>query len=154
MLTFSGLAAAERHPLLAPLGPVPEPADNPTTPEKVALGKQLFFDPRLGGNGSIACVTCHLPAAGWGFPTALSMGYPGTMHWRNSQTVINSAYYGKLFWAGSSKSLEAQARSAASGAVAGNGEADMMEARHYSGKNYNALNADLQSIEFTEVSMN
>ena len=122
-------AAAERHPLLAPLGTVPEPADNPTTPEKVALGKQLFFDPRLGGDGSVSCASCHLPSVGWAFPSALSMGYPGTVHWRNSPTIINSAYYKKLFWAGASKSLEAQAKSAAGGAVAGNGEADMMEAR-------------------------
>ena len=122
-------AAAERHALLSPLGPVPQPADNPTTPAKVALGKQLFFDPRLGGDGSVSCASCHLPTAGWGFPAALSMGYPGTIHWRNSHTIINSAYYQKLFWTGSSKSLEAQAKSAAGGAVAGNGEADMMEAR-------------------------
>ncbi|MEO1314785.1 MAG: cytochrome c peroxidase, partial [Pseudomonadota bacterium] len=59
----------------------------------------------------------------------ISFGYPGTTHWRNSQTVINSAYYGKLFWAGASGSLEHQARSAARGGVAGNGEDDMMEAR-------------------------
>ncbi|MEM8871448.1 MAG: cytochrome c peroxidase, partial [Pseudomonadota bacterium] len=50
-------------------------------------------------------------------------------HWRNSQTVVNSAYYRKLFWAGASGSLEHQARSAARGGVAGNGEDDMMEAR-------------------------
>jgi len=114
---------------LAPLGDPPNPPDNPTTPEKVALGKKLFFDNRLSGNGSISCASCHLPSAGWAFPQPISMGYPGTIHWRNSQTVVNSAYYGKLFWAGSSKSLEAQARSAARGAVAGNGEDDMMEAR-------------------------
>jgi cytochrome c peroxidase len=57
------------------------------------------------------------------------MGYPGTVHWRNSQTIINSAYYNKLFWAGSAMSLEAQAKDAAKGAVAGNGEDDIMEAR-------------------------
>tara|TARA_Y100001001_G_scaffold158905_1_gene179065 strand:- start:6542 stop:7810 length:1269 start_codon:yes stop_codon:yes gene_type:complete len=114
---------------LAPLGPVPVPADNPMTPEKVELGKLLFFDGRLGGDTSTACVACHLPSTGWDFPTDISMGYPGTLHWRNSQTIVNSAYYGKLFWAGSSKSLEAQAKSAAKGAVAGNGEDDVMEAR-------------------------
>ncbi len=119
----------QRHASLQPLGPPPVPADNAQTPEKVALGKLLFFDARLGGNGSTSCVTCHLPTAGWGFPTPLSVGYPGTIHWRNSQTLVNSAYYGKLFWAGASRSLEAQAGSAASGAVAGNGESDMMEAR-------------------------
>ena len=65
---------------------------------------------------------------GWDWPDDVSLGYPGTIHWRNSQTIINSAYYDKLFWAGPSKSLEAQARSAAKGGVAGNGENDIMEA--------------------------
>lgn len=125
----TGAIAADRPVELAPLGDPPIPADNPQTPEKIELGKLLFFDPRLSGNGAMPCSACHLPDAGWDFPDKISLGYPGTVHWRNSQTVINSAYYGNLFWAGSSKSLEAQAKSAASGAVAGNGEADMMEAR-------------------------
>ena len=114
---------------LAPLGAVPTPVDNPTTAEKVELGKLLFFDGRLGGDESTPCVACHLPNTGWDFPTDLSLGYPNTVHWRNSQTLINSAYYSKLFWAGSSNSLEAQAKSAAKGSVAGNGEDDLMEAR-------------------------
>lgn len=121
--------AQERPAMLAPLGDPPNPADNPTTPEKVELGKLLFFDGRLSGNGAMPCSACHLPDAGWDFPEKISLGYPGTTHWRNSQTIVNSAYYGKLFWAGSSKSLEGQARSAARGGVAGNGEDDMMEAR-------------------------
>ncbi len=122
---------AEMDPPLAPLGsiPVPVPADNKQTPEKIELGKKLFFDPRLGGDASISCASCHEPESGWGWADALSRGYPGTVHWRNSQTVVNSAYYGKLFWAGSAKSLEAQAPSAAKGGVAGNGENDIMEAR-------------------------
>ncbi len=119
----------KQYPALAPLGAVPTPKDNPTTPEKVALGYQLFFDGRLGGDTSTPCSACHNPALGWDFPTDLSLGYPGTVHWRNSQTIINSAYYQKLFWAGSSKSLEGQAKSAAKGGVAGNGEDDLMEAR-------------------------
>ena len=114
---------------LAPLGDPPIPLDNPQSQAKVELGKMLFWDPRLGGDASIACVTCHEPDQGWAFSDALSRGYPGTVHWRNSQTVVNSAYLGKLFWAGSAKSLEAQAPSAAKGAVAGNGENDVMEAR-------------------------
>lgn len=122
-------AAEDRPKMLAPLGDPPSPPDNPTTPEKVELGKLLFFDGRLSGNAAMPCSACHLPDAGWDFPEKISLGYPGTTHWRNSQTVINSAYYNKLFWAGSSKSLEAQARSAARGGVAGNGEDDMMEAR-------------------------
>lgn len=125
----TGAIAADRPTELAPLGDPPIPADNPQTPEKIELGKMLFFDPRLSGNGAMPCSACHLPDAGWDFPDKISLGYPGTVHWRNSQTIVNSAYYGNLFWAGSSKSLEAQARSAAKGAVAGNGEDDMLEAR-------------------------
>ena len=127
----TGVATAQegRYPGLEPLGPPPIPADNPQSPEKVELGKLLFFDPRLSGDAAISCVSCHDPNAGWAFPNPLSLGYPGTVHWRNSQTIVNAAYYSKLFWAGASKSLEGQARSAARGAVGGNGESDMMEAR-------------------------
>jgi cytochrome c peroxidase len=114
---------------LAPLGDPPIPLDNPQTDAKVELGKMLFWDPRLGGDASTACVTCHEPDQGWAFGDALSRGYPGTVHWRNSQTVVNSAYLGKLFWAGAAASLEKQAPSAAKGAVAGNGENDVMETR-------------------------
>ncbi len=119
----------QTYPALAALGPVPVPPDNPMSDEKVELGKILFFDGRLGGDGSTSCASCHVPSMGWDWPDDVSLGYPGTIHWRNSQTIINSAYYDKLFWAGSSKSLEAQARSAAKGGVAGNGENDIMEAR-------------------------
>jgi cytochrome c peroxidase len=122
-------AAGDRPAELAPLGPPPVPPDNPITPEKVELGKMLFFDPILSGNYGMPCSACHLPDAGWAILDRISFGYPGTTHWRNSQTIVNSAYYSKLFWAGSSKSLEGQARSAARGGVAGNGEDDMMEAR-------------------------
>lgn len=117
------------NPPLAPLPPVPIPSDNPQTPEKIALGKQLFWDGRLSGDGSMPCVSCHLPGLGWGDGGQISRGYPGTKHWRNSQTVINSAYYNKLFWEGNVTSLEAQAPSAAEGGVAGNGDRSVMEMR-------------------------
>ncbi|MDM8566575.1 cytochrome c peroxidase [Candidatus Halobeggiatoa sp. HSG11] len=120
---------AKIFPPLAPLGEPPVPPDNKQSDAKVELGKILFFDPRIGGDTSTACSTCHEPSQGWAFSDDLSKGYPGTVHWRNSQTVINSAYYSKLFWAGSALSLEKQAPSAAKGGVAGNGENDLMEAR-------------------------
>lgn len=123
------MVRAEDVPPLAALEEPPIPPDNPQTPEKIALGKLLFFDPRIGGDASTSCATCHEPEQGWGFSDDLSRGYPGTVHWRNSQTVINAAYLDKLFWAGAALSLERQAPSAARGAVAGNGENDMMEAR-------------------------
>ena len=71
--------------------------------------------------------TC--PALGWGDGGQISRGYPGTKHWRNSQTVLNSAYYNKLFWEGSVTSLEGQAPAAAGGGVAGNGDDSVMEMR-------------------------
>ena len=117
------------YPALAPLGEPPIPLDNKMSDAKVELGKILFWDPRIGGDASTACVTCHEPDQGWAFGDSLSRGYPGTVHWRNSQSVINSAYLGQLFWAGSAASLEKQAPSAAKGAVAGNGENDVMETR-------------------------
>ncbi|MDP6708394.1 MAG: cytochrome c peroxidase [Alphaproteobacteria bacterium] len=126
---LASTATADMNPPLAALGPPSAPPDNPTTPAKVELGKLLFFDTRLSGDASVACSTCHEPDQGWGFSNDISRGYPGTIHWRNSQTVVNAAYYNKLFWVGAAKSLEAQGPSAAKGAVAGNGEADMMEAR-------------------------
>lgn len=120
---------AEPHPPLAPLPPVPVPKDNPMTPGKVALGKKLYWDGRLSGDGSMPCVSCHLPALGWGEGSQISRGYPGTRHWRNSQTILNSAYYNKLFWEGNVTSLESQAPAAAEGGVAGNGDASVMEMR-------------------------
>lgn len=122
-------ARADTNPPLAALGQPSAPPDNPMSAEKVELGKMLFFDTRLSGDASVSCATCHEPDQGWAFSNDISRGYPGTIHWRNSQTVINSAYLAKLFWVGAAKSLEAQAPGAAKGAVAGNGESDMMEAR-------------------------
>lgn len=121
--------SSEAFPRLAALGPPPVPLDNKITPAKVALGKILYFDVRLGGDMSTSCADCHQPRSGWSDGQPICRGYPGTEHWRNCQTVVNSAYYTKLFWGGSSTSLEAQAPSAARGAVAGNGENDMMEER-------------------------
>jgi len=122
--------AGPTYPALAALPDTPPiPADNKVTAAKVELGKMLFWDPRLGGDASTACVSCHSPDQGWAFSDSLSRGYPGTVHWRNSQTVINAAFLGKQFWAGAARSLEKQAPSAAKGAVAGNGENDVMETR-------------------------
>ncbi len=126
---IGNFAAADENPPLAALGDPPIPADNKQTPEKIELGKLLYFDSRIGGDASVACADCHMPKQGWGFNDPISRGYPGAIHWRNSHTVINSAYLNKLFWTGSAKSLEAQAPSAALGALSGNGERDMIEAR-------------------------
>ncbi|HCX33659.1 MAG TPA: cytochrome-c peroxidase [Rhodocyclaceae bacterium] len=120
---------AAAFPPLGPLPAAPIPADNPMTAEKIELGKMLFWDSRLGGDASSPCVVCHKPGKGWGDGGEISRGYPGTQHWRNAQTVLNAAFYNKLFWEGNVTSLEAQAPAAAGGNVAGNGDGSMMEMR-------------------------
>lgn len=123
------VSAQGEFPPLETLGAPPIPADNPMNDELVELGEMLFWDGRLSGNGTMACSACHLPDLGWGTATPISFGYSGNQHWRNSQTILNSAYYTRLFWDGSQTSLEAQARAAAGGAVGGNGDGSMMEMR-------------------------
>ena len=65
---------------------------NQADPAIVDLGKKLFFDPRLSGDASTACSDCHNPDHGWSDAAELSRGYPGTMHWRNSQTLVNVGF--------------------------------------------------------------
>ena len=128
----------ELFPALEALGPPPIPKDNPQTVDaegwpleddpKVKLGKMLFFEPALSGDGSVSCQTCHVQGAGWALNSAISRSYPGQSHWRNSQSAVNAAYMSKLFWDGHTASLETQAPSASKG-LAGNGKQDMMTAR-------------------------
>ena len=63
---------------------------------KAELGKRLFFDPRLSGDASISCASCHQPEHGFAHPDQLSPGYPGNGHFRNSPTVINTVH--KKVW--------------------------------------------------------
>ena len=94
---------------LGPLPPVPVPTDNPLTPEKVELGRLLFFDARLSADGSMACVSCHLPDQGWATHTPLSPAYPTTMERRISPTLVNVGYNTALLWDGRAGKLETQA---------------------------------------------
>ena len=98
------------HTLQALPDKPPEPPDNPTTPEKVELGKFLFFDPRLSGDGSTSCATCHDPNHAWGKRQVFSPAYPGNKHFRNSPTILNAAYNLFMFWDGRTKGLEEQAK--------------------------------------------
>jgi cytochrome c peroxidase len=95
--------------LLAPLPPPPSPPENPTTPEKVELGKMLFFDRRLSGDGTMTCATCHDPENGFADALPISLSYPTTRNWRNSPGLVNVAWRKTLFWDGRSSSLEDQA---------------------------------------------
>lgn len=93
----------------AGLPPVAHPADNAPTPEKIALGKQLYFDPRLSVDDTISCASCHNPEKGWSNGEQFATGVGGKKGGRNSPTVINAAYYKLQFWDGRAKTLEDQA---------------------------------------------
>lgn len=123
------LAAATNPPPLQPLPPVPVPKDNPLTEAKIELGRMLFWDPRVSGNGSTPCVSCHFPQLGWSDGNAISRGYPGTQNFRNALTVLDAAYFRHPFWEGSVDRLEVQAETAGSGPVEGNADGSMMEMR-------------------------
>ncbi len=94
---------------LAPLPPPPSPPENPTTPEKVELGKKLFFDRRLSGDGTMSCAACHDPGSGFADALPISLSYPTTRNWRNAPGLVNVAWRKTLFRDGRSSSLEDQA---------------------------------------------
>src|SRR6266850_5317127 len=112
------------------------PADNPGTPDKIALGRLLFWDPILSGHNDVACATCHHPEFGYAENRDLSIGVNGIglgdhrrfaprnsipLVKRNSQTILNVAFNGMddagdytpatapMFWDVRARSLEAQA---------------------------------------------
>lgn len=102
-------AQAEPAPAIGPLPPVePNPA-NPPTPERIALGKKLFFDNRISGSGNLNCGSCHLPDQGWTVSTPFSIANAGHVERRNSPTLINVGYNKNLIWDGRAPNLEKQA---------------------------------------------
>jgi len=107
ILVFLPMTAAAGK--LEPVGPVPVPATNPQTQEKIELGKKLFFDRRLSGDGTMSCSTCHDPEKGYSDDLAISLSYPTTRNWRNSPTLINVGFQTFLFHDGRARTLEEQA---------------------------------------------
>lgn len=115
-------AAAEPDVVLPPAPPVPPlpgglpemqiPADNPVTPEKVALGKLLFFDPRLSKDGSMSCETCHQHALGWTDAKPLSPKFDKSMNTRHTPTLYNVGFYTSWYWDGRAPTLEKQIEAA------------------------------------------
>ena len=91
------------------------PADNAMTLAKVELGKQLYYDQRLSGDGTRACYSCHLKENGLtdGKPTA--EGAYAAKLTRASPTMWNIGYHTEFYWDGRAKSLEAQVKAAWTG---------------------------------------
>ncbi|MCS7215221.1 MAG: cytochrome c peroxidase [Thermodesulfovibrio sp.] len=106
-LCIEGFASERKK--IEPLPPIPVPKNNPMTQEKIELGKKLFFDRRLSGDGTTSCASCHDPEKAFTDASEISLSYPTTRNFRNAPTLINSAYAKYLFWDGRAKTLEEQA---------------------------------------------
>lgn len=101
------------------LGPVPEPEDNPTTPEKVALGHQLYYDARLSADGSRSCYSCHVCEHGLTDGKPVAEGALGRTLTRSSPSLWNIGYHTEFYWDGRAPSMERQAMAAWTGANMG-----------------------------------
>jgi cytochrome c peroxidase len=88
----------------------PAPADNPLTPETIALGRQLFFDRRLSRDGSRSCASCHDPARAFGGRASVARGIGGAVGTRNVPAIVNRAWGTSFFWDGRAATLEDQVR--------------------------------------------
>lgn len=97
----------EQPPLGLPT--IPQPASNPVTREKIALGRRLFFDRRLSLNDTFSCAMCHIPEQGFtSNELAMAVGVEGSSVRRNAPTIYNSAYATLLFHDGREDTLEQQ----------------------------------------------
>jgi cytochrome c peroxidase len=108
--------------LLATVGGVPKgidpvvwsgiyvPADNALTPERIALGRKLYFDTRLSHDGSVSCATCHDVSRGFTDRRNVSEGVGDHLGRRSSPTTLNAALFQSMFWDGRASTLEEQAK--------------------------------------------
>jgi len=87
----------------------PSPADNPSSPEKIALGQRLFFDTALSQDGTISCGSCHSPTKGWSDDLPLAKGLKQVVLKRASPSVTNTGFNPLQMWDGRFASLEEQA---------------------------------------------
>lgn len=86
--------------------------NNPITDDKVELGKQLYFEPRISKSGIISCNTCHNLGLGGtdGVEAAVGHGWTANPHHLNSPTVYNAVFFASQFWDGRDPHLEKQAQ--------------------------------------------
>ena len=107
--TEVGLEVPEIFDLLLPAPLIP--ANNPQTVEGIALGRKLFYEPLLSGDGTQACADCHFAENAFTDPDRFSTGIDGSIGNRNAMPVFNVAwnFNEKFFWDGRALSLEDQA---------------------------------------------
>jgi cytochrome c peroxidase len=88
---------------------MPVPEANPLTPQKIALGRRLFFDKRLSRDGTLSCASCHDPKLAFSDGRKVARGIGGAEGTRSAPAIINRGYGRTFFWDGRAKSLEQQA---------------------------------------------
>lgn len=102
-------AAVEDKPAATPEPILPLPDEAEVNMDKVLLGRSLYFDTALSGDGTVACATCHMLEHGGAEPRKTSTGIGGQVGPINSPTVLNSSYNFVQFWDGRAKDLQEQA---------------------------------------------
>lgn len=90
-------------------GAIPWPDGEVATAAQIDLGRQLFFDPRLSGTGTVSCATCHDPAKGFADGLVRSVGARGQRVPRHTPALVNLAWTTVQFWDGRTTDLEQQA---------------------------------------------
>lgn len=143
-------AQAEESPYVAKAGhaslkewllpkEAPYPADNKPNAARIDLGKKLYFDPRLSGDGNMSCATCHNPSLGWSDGLSTAKGVKSKVLGRASPTIINTAFNTTQMWDGRKVSLEDQAMGPMEAAVEMNMDTAKLFAWLSSNTEYKAL---------------
>ncbi|MCC7124710.1 MAG: di-heme enzyme [Acidobacteria bacterium] len=102
--------SAYRWELPPSVSPPIVPADNPMSEDKAELGRYLFYDTRLSGNGTQSCATCHEQSRAFADQRPRGVGSTGEMHTKGSMSLVNVAYAAVLTWGNPKQTqLEAQA---------------------------------------------
>ena len=86
------------------------PADNTLTPDRIALGRKLYFDGHLSRDGTVSCATCHDVSRGFTDHRNVSEGIGDHLGRRSAPTTLNAALFQSMFWDGRAPTLEEQAK--------------------------------------------
>lgn len=131
-----------------PLKPLPAAAD--VNMDKVLLGRSLYHDTTLSGDGTVACVTCHSLDHGGAEPRKTSTGIRGQVGPINSPSVLNSSYNFVQFWDGRAKDLQEQAAGPVANPIEMGADWDKVVERLKKNKEYAAAFAELYEDGVTQ----
>jgi len=143
-------AAVEKEkPAVEPILPLPSSVE--VNMDKVLLGRSLYHDTILSGDGTVACVTCHSLDHGGAEPRKTSKGIGGQIGPINSPTVLNSGYNFVQFWDGRAKDLQEQAAGPVANPIEMGANWDGVVARLKKNKKYAATFAKLYEDGVTQA---